>query len=144
MKKNAKHSKKHSEKNNKTESKKESNQISSTQILIGLAAAIVIGFFVLTAFGPKPNYDALADCLNEKGIIMAGTDWCPACKSQKEKFGESFSKVPYKDCDIETEWCTANNIPGYPTWVFPNGTQASGVKDYTFLSETAGCEITTE
>ena len=120
--------------------KEKGTHLSTKHILLGLGAAIIIGFFVLNSFGPKQDYSALADCLTEKGIIMAGTDSCPACRSQKEKFGEAFEKILYKNCDTELNWCAENGIYSVPTWVFPDGMQTVGVKDYSFLSRAAGCE----
>ena len=103
-----------------------------------IVVLIVVIFGVITE--PKVNVDNLAECLTEKGVIMAGTDWCPACKAQKNEFGDAFDKINYKNCDYVEDWCLDNNISGFPTWVFPNGTQYRGVQNPAFLSQIAGCE----
>jgi hypothetical protein len=103
-------------------------------ILLGIVIIMIVSTIVF-AFGPKPDYYTLANCLTEKGIIMAGTDWCPACKSQREIFGDAFAKITYINCDNNNEWCTTNNIQAFPTWVFPDGTQEIGVKDFSTLNQ---------
>ncbi len=108
-------------------------------IILAALVIIFVGWIFVSINQQQANYDELADCLLEKGVILAGTEWCPSCKNQKARFGEAFEKVPYKDCDIDGEWCNANGVTGYPTWIFPNGTQATGVKDAAFLNEAAGC-----
>ena len=79
-----------------------------TKYLAGIALAVAVfaavyyvtsitGFFVQTSISDK--YDNFAKCLAQKGIIMAGTDWCHFCKQQKEMFGTSFQYINYKNCD---------------------------------------------
>jgi len=108
----------------------------------GLFVIAVVVIVVAWAIVSEPKVDTvkLADCLTEKGVIMAGTDTCPACIEQKRQFGNSFAKIEYKNCDYEPTWCLENNITGYPTWVFPDGTQYRGVQNLGFLQEQAECE----
>jgi hypothetical protein len=127
-------------KNKISKVEKEEIQKPGYRPLIIFLAIIVVAIFLIQFFSPQEDYNYLADCLSEKGVIMVGTDSCPACRAQKEKFGEAFSKINYKNCDLDVSWCNANNIQGYPTWVFPDNTQALGVKSYQFLFDTAGCE----
>ena len=61
--------------------------------------------------------EALARCLTEKGFKMYGTNRCSHCKNQKEKFGASFKKIDFIDCDAEKEACTKAGVQWYPTWV---------------------------
>jgi hypothetical protein len=98
----------------------------------------VIMFAVITE--PKVDPYILADCLSEKGVIMAGTDTCPACIEQKNQFGAAFEKIDYINCHYD-DWCAENKITRYPTWVFPNGTQYRGVQNLYFLSVVAECDF---
>ncbi len=39
------------------------------------------------------DYTKIAECLVEKGVIMAGTETCHYCKAQKEMFNGAFEEV---------------------------------------------------
>ena len=102
-----------------------------------IVVAIIYFAFPKVADG---EYDTFATCLNESGLIMYGTDWCPHCKNQKELFGSSFEFVNYINCDFNQEECVANGVTGYPTWKF--GLQKfSGVQSLEKLSALTGCEL---
>ena len=107
-------------------------------LFVGLLVLIVAAFFL---YEPVVNVDTLADCLTEKGVKMAGADWCGACKEQKSMFGDSFAKIDYKNCDYEEQWCLDNGITLFPTWVFSDGTQYRGVQNLGFLQEKAECGL---
>ena len=108
-------------------------------LIIIAIVVIVIGWGIISE--PKVNVDNLAECLTEKGVIMAGTDTCAACQEQKRQFGDAFDKINYKNCDYEGEWCKQNNITGFPTWVFPDRTYYRGVQNLGFLQQVSGCEL---
>jgi hypothetical protein len=113
--------------------------------IVGIVGLIIVTMFIgwvfisLNTF--QVDYNTLADCLTKKGVIMVGTDTCPACKNQKTLFGDAFEKINYKNCDIDGDWCSSMEIQSIPTWVFPDGTQSIGVKDAVFLSNAAGCNL---
>lgn len=86
-------------------------------------------------------YDDFAQCLNENDFIMAGTDWCSTCITQKSLFGKSFEFVNYKNCDTDKDWCDSNGISRYPTWVLPDGGKRSGVMELQTLSQLSGCAL---
>jgi glutaredoxin len=86
------------------------------------------------------NYDSLAQCLTEKGVIMYGTEWCGFCKKQKEAFGDSFQYIDYIDCDQNREACNEAGISGYPTWQI-DGELSPGLTPLENLASLAGCEI---
>lgn len=65
------------------------------------------------------NLDNLATCLNEKWIIMYGTETCPYCLKQKELFGDSFKKINYINCMEEPIKCSEVGIEGIPARFFP-------------------------
>ena len=94
--------------------------------------------------GPDPRLP-LAQCLTEKGAKFYGAYWCPHCAAQKKLFGKAMSKVTYIECAIpgdssaQTQPCKDAGISGYPTWVFANGTRASGEVSLVSLAERTGC-----
>ena len=81
-----------------------------------------------------------AQCLQEKGITMYGTSWCPHCKEQKHEFVELFSYVNYVDCDKNSASCREQKITGYPTWLLPNGKEirAGSIKE---VAQDSGCSL---
>jgi len=85
--------------------------------------------------------DALAICLSDKGFKMTGAEWCSACRTQKNVFGDSFALVDYRDCDKEKDFCRNAQIEYYPTWVAPDGTKTVGVQSPEKLAALAECKI---
>ncbi len=81
-----------------------------------------------------------AQCLQEKGITMYGTSWCPHCKHQKAEFGELFSYVNYVDCEQQPKICRERKVTGYPTWLLPNGSEVDPgtIKD---VAKASGCSL---
>jgi len=77
---------------------------------------------------PTTKHDDFAKYLTSEGIAMAGTEWCPHCKDQKALFGDSFQYVDYRDCDKVRDWCVAQGVEGYPTWIFPDGQLYTGIR----------------
>lgn len=93
-----------------------------------------------SAQATNSNDTEYAKCLQEKGITMYGTSWCPHCQHQKEIFGQLFSSVNYVDCDEESELCNKKGITGYPTWLLPDGKEvAAGSIEKVALG--AGCSV---
>ncbi|GAX27566.1 hypothetical protein FisN_13Hu348 [Fistulifera solaris] len=86
----------------------------------------------------------LALLLKEKGVVMAGTYWCPHTSRQKELFGkEAWSKIKYVECapkgyQANPQYCLAKQVDGYPTWIFPNGKRISGERPLALLAEEIG------
>lgn len=88
----------------------------------------------------------LAECLREKGVRFYGAFWCGHCQDQKKAFGEYADRLPYIECSepdgrTQTAVCRENDINSYPTWVFPEGSQAGGRRSFADLAERSGCEI---
>jgi len=109
--------------------------------LIGLIGAVTTGFFGLAAEPEPGNLDEFAQCLSDKGFVLAGTDWCPHCQDQKKAFGSSVQYINFKNCDFEKDWCNTNGVQYYPTWILPDGSQVVGNKSMETLAELSGCEI---
>lgn len=91
---------------------------------------------------------AIAKCLDDKGVEMYGTFWCPHCADQKKMFGKEAEKyIPYYECDARgenpvTEACLELGIEGYPTWIFPDSSRLVGSIPLTELQVKSGCADT--
>jgi hypothetical protein len=108
------------------------------KLTIGLLIVVLIAAYFLRS-GETVTNDDFAKYLTSQGVSMAGTEWCPHCKAQKQLFGDSFKYVDYHDCDLDGQWCVDHGIEGYPTWVFPDGNYP-GVKTTAQLKEMSGYE----
>lgn len=94
--------------------------------------------------GPAP--ESLAQCLKRKGMRLFGAHWCKPCHDQLELFGKDAPDVPYTDCQPEGTFgnipeCDALDIQQYPTWRFPDGYKALGVRSLKWLSESSSCPL---
>jgi hypothetical protein len=127
-------------------------QARTFRTLIIFAIVVVLGAFVVSRFmkggGAAATNDArsqLAQCLTDKGVKMYGAYWCPHCQAQKKQFGDAFKKVTYVECAIpgdsrgQTQACKDQNIEGYPTWIFQDGSRVSGEQTFETLAEKSGC-----
>ena len=126
-------------------------KISASVFLYGAAGLAVVALVALIATNKiqsatPSNYDGFAQCLADKGVTMYGAWWCPHCKDQKAQFGSAFAKVRYVECspnqtkDMSQE-CKDAGVKGYPTWIFADGTQTSGVQTFDALAATSGCAL---
>lgn len=93
-----------------------------------------------TSTQPSTNDVEYAKCLQQKGITMYGTEWCPHCKRQKQTFGELFSYVNYVDCQADGAVCREKGVHGYPTWLLPDGKEVpQGTVE--MVAKAAGCTL---
>ncbi|HIH31478.1 TPA: hypothetical protein HA235_02115 [Candidatus Woesearchaeota archaeon] len=106
--------------------------------VFGLFIVLTILLAGCSSKKPVANYDALAQCLTEKGATMYGTEWCSHCKAQKELFGKSFQYINYVDCDKARNDCIAAGVDGYPTWKINNRLYPGTQSLYT-LALTSDC-----
>ena len=113
-------------------------------ISISLLLLLIIFNFIV----PKPNQDALAKCLAEKGVIMYSSYLCSHCQETKDMFGTSMKYINQIECHptgpgSQTQLCQQKQIEGTPTWTIEQ--QGQEVKRYKgFLTleqlrEFAGC-----
>ena len=87
---------------------------------------------------------SLAQCLADKGVTFYGAFWCPHCKKQKANFGSAQSALPYVECSTpdgngQLPVCKEKGVESYPTWVFPDGTKATGEQSFDDLRKRSGC-----
>jgi len=122
---------------------------SSTKIILTVVALLVFGVPMLYwAYATKQpgQYDELAQCLTEKGVIFYGAFWCPHCQNQKKMFGNSAKLLPYEECSTQNQRgqlqiCIDKKIESYPTWDFPDGDRISREMTPKELAEKAGCPL---
>ena len=111
-----------------------------------MIALVVLMRVVVGATQVTTKYDTFAQCLKDKGLKFYGAFWCPHCQAEKRRFGGSEKLLPYVECSTpdakaQTQVCIDNNITGYPTWVFPDGTRKSGEMELADLAAKSGCAL---
>lgn len=116
-----------------------------------LAAALVLSCVSRTVpAGAEPSGapppESLAKCLARKGFRLFGAHWCKPCHDQLDLFGKDAPDVPYTDCQPEGSFgnipeCDKLDIQTYPTWRFPDGYKALGVRSLKWLSESSSCPL---
>ena len=105
---------------------------------IGVIVALVV-LYVVWPSGDG-EYDGFAECLSDSGAVMYGTEWCGACRAQKDLFGDSFDKVNFIDCDRQRDLCLIAGVVSYPTWKI-GGENYEGAFELAELAEISGCEL---
>jgi hypothetical protein len=84
------------------------------------------------------KYEEVEKCLREKGVEKYGVEWCPVCAKQKKLFGSELEGI-YIECADEPQRCLDENVDGYPTWKFPDGTVHKGLLQPEDLADMASC-----
>lgn len=99
--------------------------------------------------GEEVNYDSLAQCMTDNGVVMYGSFRCGVCARTREMFGDSFQYVKEIEChpqgeNAQTELCIAKQIEGTPTWAIEqNGEEIkrhTGFLTIDELQEFSGCQ----
>ncbi|MCA9364076.1 hypothetical protein KC727_02565 [Candidatus Kaiserbacteria bacterium] len=90
-------------------------------------------------------YDDFASCLADAGAVFYGAWWCPHCNNQKEAFDNS-KNLPYVECSTsdgqgQTQQCIDEQITGYPTWKFGDGSVLNGEVPLAELAAKTGCVL---
>ncbi len=115
--------------------------------LIGISGVISLFYYVKNLPPPVGKYDALAKCIANTSTTLYGAFWCPHCINQKNAFGSGAAYLPYVECSLpdtsETQECLAKGVKEYPTWFFPDGSNAIGELSFETLSEKTGCPLPT-
>jgi thiol-disulfide isomerase/thioredoxin len=119
------------------------------KIIPWVIALLLIGGFIyfLVAQAKKPGkYDTFAQCIKDSGAVFYGAFWCPHCQATKALFGRSAKLLPYVECSTpdgkgQLPICADKDIPGYPTWIFADGSKLSGEQSFEALSEKTNCPI---
>ena len=121
----------------------EKNNISDKKVLlvvIGIFVAILVGFIF---FNNNSSY-TLKDfnqCLADNGVVIYGSEWCPACNSLVETLGghEKVSPV-YVECTREQERCQREKLSGYVPEIQINEEVYQGSRSLERLAKITGCK----
>ena len=124
------------------------NRQAKNIIAWGIGAIVVVGILFLMA-SPRilPNkLDSFAQCLTDKGVVYYGAFWCPNCQAQNRLFGSSKRLIKYVECSTadgrgQVPECTENDIKGYPTFEFADGSRVEGRQSLESLAEKSGCQL---
>jgi thiol-disulfide isomerase/thioredoxin len=116
---------------------------------VGILVVGIIIAVILNTSGPKVaegQYDSFAQCLTDSGTTFFGAFWCPHCQNQKKMFGSSAKLLPYVECSTvdgkgKNQICIDEQIDGYPTWEFPDGSRLSGEISLEVLAEKSACVL---
>ena len=125
-------------------------------VVIIALAVIVAGFITWNSYQTERGAAGGADltsfvqCLAGKGIVFYGAFWCPHCAAQEQELGMSRGQLAtaglYTECSTpdgqsQTQACNEKGIKEYPTWIFPNGTELTGVQTLQTLSDKSQCPL---
>jgi hypothetical protein len=81
---------------------------------------------------------SIAQCLTNNGVVMYGSDSCPACRQQKTFF-DDFEEIEYIECDKDRSACQSAGIRSIPTWV-RGDERLVGSHNLEDLAVFGGCE----
>jgi hypothetical protein len=84
--------------------------------------------------------DEFSQCLEEKGFLIYGANWCGYTKQVAELFG-GFSYISqgiYVECTEESALCNSEGIQGYPT-IKVNGNAYQGARTLEAFAQATGC-----
>lgn len=120
-----------------------------TNWIFGIVIVLIIGGLVslLVVEAKKPGkYDTLAQCIADSGAKFYGAFWCPHCQATKAMFGKSAKLLPYVECSQpngkgQLPICDEKGIKGYPTWIFPDGSELTGEQTIEALATKTNCPI---
>ena len=95
--------------------------------------------------GPEdPMIRALAEHLDEEGVLFYGASWCPHCQEQKRLFGASADRLPYIECSPagpgtpQAPSCTRAGVQTYPTWIINGRATVGEVLSLAQLADASG------
>jgi thiol-disulfide isomerase/thioredoxin len=82
------------------------------------------------------------ECLAEKGIVIYGSEWCPACQSLVETLG-GYDKVKsvYVECNTNPQRCANEAKTEYIPEIQFNGEVYKGQKTIQALSSLTNCPM---
>jgi glutaredoxin len=110
-----------------------------------LLPVAMLSTFAFAAPAPASDLGEFGRCLKTKGATFYGASWCPHCRTQKQTLGEAMSGVRYVECapggdrSKTADECETAGVRSYPTWVFGDGSRASGALSVASLASKTGC-----
>lgn len=99
---------------------------------------------VTTTSPDGKDLKTFAQCITDSGAKFYGAFWCSHCQNQKKAFKDAGKYLPYIECSepdgkTQTQICKDKNIEGYPTWIFTDGSIASGELSFDTLKQKTNC-----
>ncbi|MFT4308107.1 MAG: hypothetical protein ACMXYM_01945 [Candidatus Woesearchaeota archaeon] len=85
------------------------------------------------------SFSSLAECLTNNGVVMYGSDGCPACRNQKLIF-DDWDAIEYIECDKDRDACQRAGIRSIPTWVRADEVLV-GMQSAERLAAFGGCDV---
>lgn len=124
---------------------------------VGIAVVAAIAFAGITYYAhatvvPAGTYTEFAQCLDESGFIMYGSEGCSFCARQRALFGDAFEHITEIECDprfpsAQVERCVEKDIEHTPTWIQEDGAGntlyrfEAGLLPLKRLSEVSECPL---
>ncbi len=111
-------------------------------VLLGL-----IFVFAAASRATAGGWEEFGRCLTREGATFYGASWCPHCRAQRQTLGDAMDHVRYVECAVAgdrgatTPACKAAGVNSYPTWVFADGSRASGEASLSWLAAKTGCTL---
>ena len=82
------------------------------------------------------------ECLAENGVVIYGSEWCPACQSLVELLGGNQAIQPiYVECTNNQQRCTEETRTNYIPEIQINGEIYEGARTIQELASITGCEV---
>ena len=103
-------------------------------------------FLLLPKNVVRTDLEPFASCIRDSGAKFYGAYWCTHCQDQKKMFGTAKNILPYVECSSsdgksQTQICKDNNIQGYPTWIFNDGSTLNGTISLDELASKTNCPL---
>jgi len=122
-------------------------------LAIIVAVIIIAGAFYITGFegenenekGEEQNEvsEEFIACLKDAGVVVYGSEWCPACSALVESLGGYEMAEPiYVECTVEEERCDEEMEGGLVPEIQIEGKLfKTGVIPVQLLADETGCEL---
>lgn len=118
-------------------------KITFTQSIIFVSVAVVVLLLgsVIWKNNAPSKYDALAQCITDKGGAIKTAYWCSACAKQEAMFGSAWRLINEIECSSpgSYEFDLCPEITGTPVWMFSDGTTLDGVYPLEQLAKSYSC-----
>ncbi len=108
--------------------------------ICGLLLVSAIAFLIFSGNANANSMDDFAKCMEAKGAVIYGNNWCKYTSKQKAMFGGSFQYLNYVVCDQQKALCDEKKITITPTWEI-DGKMYREVQQLDTLSQLTGCKL---
>ncbi|WP_182868744.1 peptidylprolyl isomerase [Rhodopirellula sp. JC639] len=95
----------------------------------------------------EQNLVQFAKDLAAAGVVVYGAAWSPACTRQAELFEDGANELPFVEVTLPDRTISPlvieKNITAFPTWEFPDGSRAIGIRSLDEISQRSRVPIPT-